>query len=226
MKKRIWLLAAILLIGSFTVIACAGPAGSSGPAGPSGPQGEMGSPGPQGEIGPAGPQGPPGPQGEMASMKPPEPYVYGIVVDIDGESYYFDGPADGPGGAKDIPGHYWVQFDAMNLQGLHYNTGPNGAAKWWSSDAEDGALLYVVGAIIDTWTQEKAEEYASMGYVHYHEMVKVSDGSFHPNKIVWLRHHAITDFTLDGGPHPELGHAVAKGLDTEFIPIATMPYSP
>lgn len=209
MNKRIGLLAISLLIGLLIVVACAGPAGPQGPAGP---------PGPQGEIGPVGPSG------DMALMEPSEPYVHGILVDIDGEDYYFDGPADGPDSAKDIPGHYWVQFDSMNLQGLHYNTGPDGAAQWWSSDAEDGTLLYVVGAIIDTWTPKKAEEYAAMGYIHYHEMVKVSDGSFHPNKVVWLRHHAVTDFTLDGGPHPELEHMVAKGLDTEFVPNYTIPY--
>jgi len=163
----------------------------------------------------------------MASMKPPEPYIHGIVVDIDGEDYYFDGPADGSDGTKDVPGHYWVQSDAMNLQGLHYNNGPDGAAQWWSSDAEDGALLYVVGGVIDAWTPKKAEEYTAMGYVHYHEMVKVSDGSLHPNKVVWLRHHAVTDFTLDGGPHPELGPLeVTPGVDYEFLPNGMTPYSP
>ena len=66
-------------------------------------------------------------------MKPPEPYAHGIVVDIDGEDYYFDGPAEGPNGEKDIPGHYWVQLDDRNIQGLHYNTGPGMASN--STDA-------------------------------------------------------------------------------------------
>ncbi len=207
MKSRIIIIPILLVIVALAMVACTGPTGPQGPPSPPGAQ---------------GPQGPPG---EPALMGTPASYTHGIVVDIDGEDYYFDGPADGPNGAKDIPGHYWVQFDAMNLQGLHYNTGPDEAAQWWSSDADDGDLLYVVGAIIDTWTPGKAEEYAAMGYPHYHEMVRVSDGSLHPNKVIWLRHHAVTDFTLDGGPHPEASHFVSRGLDTEFINNYMMPYA-
>ena len=169
MNKKIWSLAVLLLVGTLTAAACAGPAGSPGPAGP------------QGEAGPAGPMG------EAVMSGIPEPYTHGIVVDIDGEDYYFDGPADAMNGGKDIPGHYWVQLDASNLQRLHYNTGPAMAPNWWSSDAGDGVLLYTVGAIIDTWTQDNAKSYAAMGYIHYHELVKVSDGSPHPSKIIWLR---------------------------------------
>ena len=180
-----------------------------------------------GPAGPQGPAGPPGPPGEPAPTGPPDPYVHGIVVDIAGENYYLSGPADGPGGEEDVPGHYWVQTEPNTLLGLHYNTGPNDAPSWWSSDAEDGALLYAVGAIIDIWTPEKAEEYASSGYVHYHELVKVSDGSLHPTKVVWLRHHAVSSFTLDGGPHPELGPIkVTPGVQRDFIPNWNMPYKP
>lgn len=156
-----------------------------------------------------------------------EEYVHGIVIDVDGEDYYFSGPADGPKGEKDIPGHEWKLEDDNMLVGNHYNTGPNGAPNWWSSDAEDGALLFTVEAIIDVWTPDKAEDYASKGYVHYHELVKVSDGSLHPTKIVWLKHTAVTEFTFDGGSHPELGpREITPGVDYEFIPNWKMSYSP
>ena len=81
-------------------------------------------------------------------------------------------------------------------------------------------------AIVDTWSAEKAEQYAARGYVHYHELVSIEDGSLHPNKAVWLKHTARTSFTLDGGPHPEFTHEVRPGVDFEFIPNGMMPYSP
>jgi hypothetical protein len=34
-----------------------------------------------------------------------EEMIHGIVISVDGENYYFDGPADGEEGEKDIPGH-------------------------------------------------------------------------------------------------------------------------
>ncbi len=151
-------------------------------------------------------------------------FVHGIVIDVDGEDYYFEGPPDGPGGARDIPGHYWVMAGYRQLVGKHYNTGPFGAPLWWSSDAPDGGLLYIVHAIIDTWSPEKAELYASRGYVHYHELVRVSDGSLHPTKIVWLKHTARDFFTLDGGPAPWLAHYVRPGIDYEFINNYFVPY--
>lgn len=153
-------------------------------------------------------------------------FVHGIVVNVDGVDYYLAGPPDGPNGATDIPGHYWVQAGPNQLVGKHFNEGPFGASQWWSSDAPDGELLYIVHAIIDTWSPEKAEAYAARGYIHYHELVSVTDGSLHPDKVVWLRHTARTSFTLNGGPHPELSHAVSPGLDLEFIPNGMVPYSP
>ena len=153
-------------------------------------------------------------------------FTHGIVIDVDGEDYYMAGAPDGPGGATDIPGHYWVQAGPNQLVGKHYNTGPFGAPQWWSSDADDGELLYIVHAIIDTWSLEKAEAYAARGYVHRHELVKVSDGTEHPTKVVWLRHTARTSFYLDGGPHPELAHEVTPGIDYYFIPNGYMPYNP
>ena len=62
--------------------------------------------------------------------------------------------------------------------------------------------------------------------MHYHEMVKVSDGTHHPMKVVWLKHTARTTFALDGGPAPEFSHAVTPGVDYEFAPNWNMPYSP
>jgi len=153
-------------------------------------------------------------------------FAHAITISVDGEDYYMAGAPDGAGGATDIPGHYWVQTGPNQLVGKHYNTGPFGADSWWSSDADDGELLYIVHAIIDTWSTEKAESYASRGYVHYHEIVSVADGSEHPTKVVWLRHTARTSFTLDRGPHPELSHVVTPGVDYKFIPNGMMPYMP
>ena len=112
------------------------------------------------------------------------------------------------------------------LVGKHYNTGPFGAPSWWSSDAPDGELLYIVHAIIDTWTPEQAEYYASRGYVHYHELVKVDGEELHPDKVVWLKHTARTSFTINRGPHPEFYHEVTSGVDYGFIPIGWMKYTP
>jgi selenium-binding protein 1 len=155
-----------------------------------------------------------------------EGFVHGITVDVDGTDYFLAGPADGPGGERDVPGHFWVQAGPRKLVGKHYNTGPFGAASWWSSDADDGELLFMVDGIMDMWSAEKAEDYASRGYVHYHELVSVADGTSHPTKIVWLKHTARTKFTLDGGPHPEFGHEVTPGIDHEFMPNYMMPYAP
>lgn len=153
-------------------------------------------------------------------------FVHGIVINVDGTDYFLAGAPDGEGGALDIPGHYWVQAGPTQLVGKHYNEGPFGAERWWSSDAPDGELLYIVHAIIDTWSAEKAVAYAASGYIHYHELVAVEDGAHHPSKVVWLKHIARTSFTLDGGPHPELSHEVSPGIDYEFIPNGMTPYSP
>jgi len=155
-----------------------------------------------------------------------EEFVHGITIDVDGEHYYLAGAPDGPDGAFDIPGHSWVSRGANVLIGKHYNTGPSGASNWWSSDAEDGELLFTVKAVIDGWSEVKSIYYIARGYVHYHELVRVSDGKLHPSKVVWLRHTAQASFTLDGGPHPELSYTVAPGLDLDFIPNALHPYEP
>lgn len=136
-------------------------------------------------------------------------------IDVDGEEY-----------TTSIPGHYWRQTGPNRIVAKHYNSGPGGVEKWWSSDAPDGELLYMVHGIIDTWSEEKAASYARRGYTHYHELV-TSDGSVpHPTKVAWLKHTAVATFNLDGGPHPELGHEVSPGWDLEFIPNGIMPYNP
>lgn len=155
-----------------------------------------------------------------------EGFVHGIVIPVDGDTYYLAGPPDGPNGERDIPGHYWVQAGPAQLAGKHFNVGPFGQPSWWSSDAGNGELLYIVHAIIDFWTVEKAAEYAQRGYIHYHELVSTSDGSLHPSKVVWLKHTAVDHFTLDGGPHPEFSHVVSPGIDLEFIPNGMNSYLP
>jgi hypothetical protein len=57
-------------------------------------------------------------------------FTHGIVINVDGEDYYLMGPADGPNGEQDVPGHHWVQTGPDRLEGKHYNTGPNGAPQW------------------------------------------------------------------------------------------------
>ena len=154
-------------------------------------------------------------------------FIRGIVVNVDGVDYYLAGPPDAPGGARDVPGHYWVQAGPDKLVGKHYNTGPFGAPNWWSSDAGDSEFLFKVDGIIDTWTPEKAEWYAARGYVHHHELVSVADGTLYPTKVVWLRHIAQTSFTLDGGPHPpDPGIAMTPGIAFDFLPNWSMPYMP
>jgi selenium-binding protein 1 len=153
-------------------------------------------------------------------------FVHGIVIEVDGEDYYLAGAPDGPNGETDVPGHDWVISGKDKLVGKHYNTGPFGAPQWWSSNAPDGELLYIVRGVIDTWNEEKAAFYASRGFVHYHELVSVFDGSLHPEKIVWLKHTARTTFNLDGGPRPDLGHEVTPGIDFDFINNFYVPYVP
>lgn len=162
-------------------------------------------------------------------------FEQGIVISVDGEGYYLDGPPvdfSNPSGPTDVPGHYWVQAGPNKLVGKHYNTGPStaghpsGIPQWWSSDAPDGALLYVVLARIDTWSEAKAARYARGGFVHYHEIAAVDDGAVHPTKVIWLKHIAVRSFTLDGGPAPGLAHNVMPGIDFEFIPNGMTPYNP
>jgi hypothetical protein len=156
-------------------------------------------------------------------------FIHGIVIELDGEDYYFDGPPDGPNGEKDVPGHYWRKAGKDKVNAKHYNSGPFDVSSWWSSGADDGDYLYFVHGIIDMWTAELAEEYAADGFVHYHEFVSVSTGLHHPTKVIWLKHTAVTSFTLDGGPgapNPPYQHMVTPGIDWEFPNNYMMPYAP
>lgn len=153
-------------------------------------------------------------------------FKHGIVLKIDGQKYYLHGPADGPNGEMDVPGHVWAKVGEKKLVGKHYNTGPSGAAQWWSSDAPDGELLYIVDARLDVWSEKKSLQYFLKGYTHYHHLVSMADGSMHPKKVLWLKHVATTRFSLDGGPHPELSHDVKPGVDFEFVPNWSTPYMP
>ncbi len=152
-------------------------------------------------------------------------FVRGIVIEVDGEDYYLAGPPVEPDGPLDVPGHYWVLAGRNRLVGKHYNTGPDGASQWWSSDAPDGELLFMVHGIVDDWTLEKAERYAERGYVHYHELVSVEDGELHPTHVVWLKHTARTSFTLDGGPMPDMEPVdVTPGIEYYFMVNWMVPY--
>ena len=162
-----------------------------------------------------------------------EQFEQGIVLGIDDAFYYLDGPPLGPNGEKDVPGHYWMPVGKNQLLGLHFNSGPVGpegpVASWWSSDAPDGALLYFVIGTIDTWSPAKARRYARSGYVHYHELISVDAEEHHPTKVIWLKHIAVSDFTLDGGPggpNPPYEHLVSPGIDYSFTNTWQTPYSP
>ena len=148
------------------------------------------------------------------------------VITVDGEGFYMAGPDTGPNGEPNVPGHYWVQAGPNKVVAKHYNTGPGGSSKFWSSDAPDGALLYIAQIIIDEWTPEKAEMYASRGYVHYHELLSAADGEPHPTKVGWFKHIARTTFTRDGGPGADPNNIVTPGVDFNFIPNWSAPYSP
>lgn len=148
----------------------------------------------------------------------PEGFVRGIVISLEEGDYYFDGPADGPDGSKDIPGHYWLEESPGVFLGLHYNVGPFGASSWWATNETNGELLYIVQGIMGTCEDRPTDP----GYTHFHELVDVTDGSIHPTKVVWLKHVAVKSFNLDGGPMPQFSHEVSPGIDLEFMPNADM----
>lgn len=154
-------------------------------------------------------------------------FTHGIVVNLDGVGYYFDGPADGANGTKDAPGHYWWQDTPNHLYGLHYNIGPYGEENWWSSDAKGNELLYVVDVIIAPWTNTTALEFAKQGYVHYHDLIRTDNGEKHPELVAWFKHVAVpTGFILDKGPMPEDKHIVSAGVDYRFLNNYFIPYDP
>ncbi|MDR4512375.1 MAG: hypothetical protein MRJ93_11805 [Nitrososphaeraceae archaeon] len=159
--------------------------------------------------------------------KDPKVFTHGIVLNLDGVGYYFEGPADATDGAKDAPGHYWWQDSPNHLYGLHFNIGPFGEENWWSSDAGGKDLLFLVDAIIAPWTNTTAYDFAKKGYTHYHELLRVDNGEKHPNLVVWFKHVGIPSvFNFDKGPVPEDGHIVTPGVDHQFLTNYYIPYNP
>lgn len=159
--------------------------------------------------------------------KDPKVFTHGIVLNLDGVGYYFEGPADATDGAKDAPGHYWWQDSPNHLYGLHFNIGPFGEENWWSSDAGGTDLLFLVDAIIAPWTNNTAYDFAKKGYTHYHELLRVDNGERHPSLVVWFKHVGIPSvFNFDKGPVPEDGHIVTPGVDHQFLTNYYIPYNP
>ena len=152
------------------------------------------------------------------------PFERGPSFELDGEDYFLHGPLEG--GTRDLPGHDWLLLGGDWFVGRHFNTGPFDLRQWWSSDAEDGQLLYIVIGKIDTWSEAKATWYKDHGFSHYHEFVTVDDRTPHPSKVAWFKHIAVDDFTLDGGPKPWLAHTVAPGVDPDFMPNGKFAYPP
>ncbi len=156
-------------------------------------------------------------------------FVHGITIKLGHHSYHFAGPPDGLDGASDVPGHQWVRIGKKRLIGKHYNTGPFGAPNWWSSDAGDGELLYIMDAIIDKWSEIKAAHYVTKGYNHYHMLVNAETGELHPHKVVWFKHVAVKSFILDGaGPLAFLGIEATQVMPGTFygMPNWDTPYPP
>lgn len=149
-------------------------------------------------------------------------FMDSIVIVIDGEDY---APEDMIEGTQGLPGHEWLQISDTEYFALHHNIGPNEAESWWASEADNDELLYVANIVIDTWTAEKAEAYAERGYVYYHPLVHIEDGTYHPEVVAWFQHIAIESFHLDGGPKPLLGHEVTPGIDMLFLPNWSTPYT-
>jgi len=153
--------------------------------------------------------------------------VHGIVIKLHGQKYYLEGPADGPNGEQDIPGHEWVQISRNTIVAKHYNTGPFGSANFWSTDAADGELLWTMIGKIDTWSESKAVKYYTEGFVHYHTpLVSVKTGQRHKNRVVWLKHTAVTNFTFDGLPDVVEPYEVKIGTDYKMAPNWNVPYDP
>ena len=151
---------------------------------------------------------------------------YGPVFHLDGKDYYLHGPL--VDGTRGLPGHIWYKGRPRSKQrilGFHFNTGPLNLPSWWSSDAPDGALLYIADGVIDTWSPEKSARYKKRGFVHYHKLETI-DRQPHPSKVLYMRHFAVRHFNFDGGPRPWLAHSVRPGLDRAYQPNVQYPYPP
>ncbi len=155
-----------------------------------------------------------------------KPFVHGIIIKLNGQSYYLEGAPDGPNGEQDIPGHEWVQVSRNMIIGKHYNTGPFGESNFWSTDAEDGELLWTMIGKIDIWSESKAAKYYTEGFIHYHPLVSVETGQRHERKVVWFKHTAVTEFTFDGLPETVEPYEVKIGADYKMAPNWSDPYTP
>jgi len=144
-----------------------------------------------------------------------------IAINIDGEDYTLEDITED---AQGLPGHEWLKISDTEYFALHHNVGPDEAENWWATDTDNDELLYVTNVVIDIWTAEKAEVYAERGYVYYHPLVHIDDGTRHPELVAWFQHIAIESFHLDGGPQPLLGHEVIPGVDMLFLPNWSTPY--
>ncbi len=168
--------------------------------------------------------------GANAHEKAAQEFVHGITIKLHHDRYHFAGPADGENGETDIPGHTWRRIGKNRYQGKHHNTGPFGAPNWWSSDAGDGALIYVVEARIDKWTEKKALQYYMKGFTHYHPLVNAKTGQLHPKKVAWLKHAAVKTFEVDGSNMLAAtgleAYTVAPGIDYKVTPNWATPYNP
>jgi len=168
--------------------------------------------------------------GANAHEKPAKEFIHGITIKIDHHRYYFAGPPDGVNGASDVPGHTWLRVGKNRYLGKHFNTGPFGTPSYWSSDAGDGALLYAMEAIIDTWSETKALQYFMRGFVHYHTLVNAETNLLHPKKVAWFKHVAVKRFEFDGaGPLSFSGieaYTVMPGVDYQMAPNWDTPYTP
>jgi|GEM_PF-4766724 len=176
-------------------------------------------------------------------------FAHQSTLFVDGNFWYLLAPElqltpNQFGQPQDLPGHCWHVGPNIGQNqryiGRHYNTGPVGAGSpptFWSSDAGENAQLYWVDLIISEWTPKIAANRARDGYVHYHELVLKDDGCMHQTKVAWMRHSALSSFTLDGGP-PQFredgrpfrarneAHETAPGLDLNFMPNYDIPYLP
>lgn len=170
--------------------------------------------------------------GVNAHEKPPKEFVHGIEIKLHNQTFYFAGTPVGENGATDIPGHQWIRVGKHRLIGRHYNTGPAGSGipNFWSSDADDGSLLYIMDAVIDRWTEKKSLQYYMKGFIHYHMLINAETGLPHPTRVVWFKHVAVQDFTFDGaGPLALSGieaYTVTPGVDYRIAPNWDTPYNP
>jgi hypothetical protein len=156
--------------------------------------------------------------------KDPKGFDHGLMVMIDGEGYWFDGPGSIEGDV-DVPGHTWKQAGKYRVIGRHYNVGPLMVPErtpWWATEEPYGVLLYKVDGLIDVppdhLPEKRAAWYQKHGYVHVHEFVD-EDGMLLEDYVVYLKHTAVRAFYFDGGPGaPDTDHMVHPGIDYDFIP--------